>query len=75
MKKSEALEKIKNKLWLLGVADLSDRDAESMLKFIEEELGMLPPLNRIKANATPSCFLKEFIDADNYYEWEPEDDI
>lgn len=41
---------------------------------IIESMGMLPPLNNKKADNTPSCFLKEFINCDEYYEWEPEDE-
>ena len=39
-----------------------------------EDFGMLPPLSEKIAKSTPSCFLKEFIDADGYYTWDEEDD-
>jgi len=40
MTKSEAIDKLMRKLWLLGVSDLSEHDAVSMLKFMEEEFGV-----------------------------------
>lgn len=52
--------------------DITEECAVDLLEHLEDK-GMLPPLNYTKADATPSCFLKEFIDADNYYEWEPEE--
>lgn len=38
--KQEAIEKLMRQLWLLGVADLSEQDAISMLKFMEKEFGV-----------------------------------
>ena len=37
-----------------------------------EEAGMLPPLSRKIADATPSCFIREYCDADEYYTWDEE---
>ena len=38
--RQEAIEKLMRQLWLLGVADLSEQDAISMLNFMEKEFGV-----------------------------------
>jgi hypothetical protein len=48
MKRSEAIEKLYEKLWIYGVPELQKKDAAQFLKFIEEELKMLPPNHHCK---------------------------
>lgn len=43
------------------------------LEIVELE-GMLPPLNNIITDSTPSVFISEYCDADEYYCWEEEDE-
>lgn len=68
MKRSQAVDKILNKLWMLGVQDLTRQDAESMLTFIEREIQMLPPYN---SNGLSSY---DIAMGANLHKWEPEDD-
>lgn len=67
MKRSEAIEKIRNRL-----DSGYESEARAILDLIEEEIGMLPPESGVEYEREP------FGDAEAYpivlHEWEPEDE-